>query len=209
MDCERRALVGLERRDAGRGFLGSGRAPGDSAGAKLRAAAAGGIQRRSFGAAWQVCGAGQTGRRCAERTPSRAAEPESPFTASSMKVCAAKHCRHSLNACTWALLLAASKDVVVGMGPHGASAGRRGKLVKISSSPMKKMAVLNAPDDPVSCRARLPQPLSPPLETAARIGSDTLRCSPAKPKYAGAIPMDDGEHPRPANRVCLPAIRLS
>lgn len=106
--------------------------PAISTGAKLRGAAAGGIQLRLDGAA-----------------PRR-----SPLSASSMNVRAAKHCRHSLNSCTWALLLAASKDVVVGMGRHGASAFRGGKLVKIFSRPMKKMAVHCGAGDRFCCRTR-------------------------------------------------------
>ncbi len=126
--------------------------PMTSAEAKPRAAAAGGTQRGSIGAARQACGAREAGRRCMATAPSRIASRGAPPSASSMNVRAAKHCRHSLNACTWALLLAASKDVVVGMGRHGASAFRRGKLVKIFSRPMKKMAVHCGAGDRFRCR---------------------------------------------------------
>lgn len=164
--------------------------PAVSAGAKLRAAAAGKIQRRSVGVARQairvrrslVSGAG---RQCAKALFFRTASMRSPSSVSSMKVCAAKHCRHSLNACTRALLLTASKDVVVGMGAHGASAFRRGKLVKISSRSMKKMAGRCGPAALPRCHAREFRPrLAPGFSAIHRPVAGPFTAAQARPGVA-------------------------
>ena len=116
MGCERRALVGQERHDADRGFLRSDGCPAIRAGAGRRAAAAQGIQRGSLAASRQARRGSITGWRCADGAFLRAADSGAASGVSSMTIDAARHRRHGLNACTWALLLAVSKDLLFESG---------------------------------------------------------------------------------------------